>query len=313
MSQSKSQKWRYDPECAIPNGNIVWSNSNNTVLSFVGGNTGTNITVKGNAKGETKLTANLKGFIGKQPEFNVKVTDLEETDAWVFIVGDGSKYAATPSHVTNVFNATNQRVSQFGTKLRIAGIIYTNNPAWFDIADSNVAHTNMGTVAIPTNSLRVFFVDKIDGGDTLGFNGDYSMAVSATTDIAKLATILAHEVGHACGLNDIYPWYEDIGNGIPFTDIFDAGVVRKDRMEDEKDWGAGYYQHDLLHTNLLTRLLMHGYYHENMNHVPHGSVYGIHYEWVRIGTTWVKQVHKSNAKIGLNSITRRRPEHLTHP
>ena len=76
---------------------------------------------------------------------------------------------------------------------------------------------------------------------------------------------------------------------------------------DVKDWGVGYYQKDLLHTNLITRLLMYGVKNPNMNHVPHGSVYGV------FRRTPSSPLEIGMAPVGLNSITNRQPVHLIRP
>lgn len=120
-------------------------------------------------------------------------------------------------------------------------------------------------------------------------------------------TTLAHETGHACGLRDIYPFVRNNTNVI-ICDIFNAGVVQAGYMN-PKDWGAGYYQRDLLHTNLITRLLMYGYGSADdiRGHIPHGSVYGAYYpRGSNLPVTGMSEV-------GLNSITNRQPIHANRP
>jgi hypothetical protein len=199
----------------------------------------------------------------------VKVTDLLDVDAWFFIVGSNGVYTTTPLQITNLVNQANPHISQFGIRLRIAGITHTNNPAWYDIANSRITAVEMGKVINPANGLKVFFVNTINGGSTLGFNDPYCMATAMSgIDYATLPITFAHEIGHSCNLRDIYARQGGL-------DIYTAGVVQAGYM-DAKDWGAGYYANDLLHTNLITRLLMYGYDSPNAGHVPHGRVYGVH-------------------------------------
>jgi len=288
-----------------PGAEITWEISDHDVLNFVDGNTGSTVTVAGTSVGVAKLTAHIKGLSEPPPEFNVKVTDLPYTDVWAFIVSNNVTAAWTPTAVSNLVNQANPEVSQFGIQLRVVGIIYTNNPSWYDITNTTWAHTNMGAVANPGNGLKVFFVNEINNGRTLGFNGSNCMAIATGTNIIKLGTTLAHETGHACGWRDIYSSRGNNTNVI-IIDIFDAGIVKKEYM-DTKDWGAGYYQNDLLHTNFITRLLMYGISHGNKGHVPHGDVYGIY------RPRGSNQFIKGKVPIGLdNPNFTRQPKHTDY-
>jgi len=61
---------------------------------------------------------------------------------------------------------------------------------------------------------------------------------------------LAHEIGHACGLDDIF--LDDVGYELVSEALLGSA-----------NWsggtGTGYYPSGLLHRNLIQRLLMYGY------------------------------------------------------
>ena len=121
----------------------------------------------------------------------------------------------------------------------------------------------MGNVPNPANGIKAFFVGEMNNRNTLGSNGLSCMVLSKDAD----EVTLAHETGHYCDLRDIYI-------SQPGFSIANAGVVQASYF-DPKDWGAGYYEEGLMHTNLIKRLLMYGIRHDDRGHVPHGHVRGV--------------------------------------
>ena len=240
------------------------------MLNFLNGNEGNTVTVTGTSVGEAKLTANIEGFTGPPPEFNVKVTDLKPVKAYIWIVCDnnGNPCVSAP-YVTNKVDEANIWLAQKGIDLQIAGINYTNRSDWLTMPSSGVAHDTLRELSHSGDGLKIVFVKGINGAR--GFNGSDCIGIGLdATD-----TTLAHEVCHAGGLRDIYAVVRDRNTGAIILDIFDAGVVQAGYM-DVKDWGTGYYQNGLLHTNLITRCLMYGTWSPNRGHIPHGSVHGVH-------------------------------------
>jgi len=119
---------------------------------------------------------------------------------------------------------------------------------------------------------------------------------------------LAHEVGHASGLDDIYMTYTAT-NGVTAS-IANAGVVKSEYL-DPRDWGSGYYPYDLLHTDLIKRLLMYGEGGYGGTGVPHGDVWGVRLITVQIGNgEYIRQpTTEGKARVGLESMNRN-PKHL---
>ena len=289
---------------------ITWSNDNNR-LTFQGASTGTtNVTVKmGNTLGNTKLTANLKGFIGKQPEFNVNIYGQTSygIDAW--IVGDGTNWATTPAEITNKVNYASLVLKQKGIHLYVRSVTYTNRADWLTfthvvsstgtiiIRASRVAHDTLGVLPHDGNGIKVVFVNSIQGAN--GFNGALCIGMGA----GALPTTLPHEIGHALGLKDIYISYRKRDNTV--ENINDAGAVKSDYMN-AKDWGAGYYPENLMQTNLVKRLLMYGVGNpasDARGYIPHESVYGVWYEIVNSQEVVHKGVN-DKAPVGLDCMTK---------
>jgi len=85
------------------------------------------------------------------------------------------------------------------------------------------------------------------------------------------ANVLAHELGHAAGLKDIY--YKNGNKEIPVD-----ALVKKTWLKE--DWNNGpppaYYDLSLRQADLVKRLLMHGYSYGNNIDIPAGKVYGVY-------------------------------------
>jgi len=218
----------------------------------------------------------------------------------VYIVcdDDGGNPAVTKEHAIAVFTEANRYLRQVAATLDITAdsIQYTNRTAWKVVNTTTnnfpLRIRNMGRVPKGDSHLRIFFVDSINNSNRIGFNCDYFMV------IAKNATgvVLAHEFCHAGGLRDIYAQRDGVS-------IADAGVVKEEYMP--KDW-SGYYPSGLLHTNLITRLLMYGYLHPDMGDIPGGRVYGVYRP--RVNGRLLPPV-KDMVPVGLQDLNRQ-PKHL---
>ena len=64
-------------------------------------------------------------------------------------------------------------------------------------------------------------------------------------------------------------------NDYNIESIEDIGLTKTQYMH-PKDWGAGYYPADTLHTNLVTKLLMYGYMEDDALDIPHGDIRGVY-------------------------------------
>lgn len=215
---------------------------------------------------------------------------------WIVCDDDGSNPSVTKDHVLSVFAGANTVLRQVVMSLDITAgdIQYINRSAWKDLSRTNSTHQQtlreMG--ACPKNgNLRIFFVNTVHGSDCDGFNTRYCIAM------AKHASgiSLAHEVCHVGGLRDIYVTYDNVS-------IADAGVVREEYIP--KDW-SGYYPRGLLHTNLITRLLMYAYIVPDMGDIPLGRVYGVYRPMVN---GMLQPPEKGMVPVGLQDLNRQ-PEH----
>jgi len=182
---------------------------------------------------------------------------------------DGNNPAVTKEHVVARFNEANAILRQAGMHFPVTvdSVQYINKSAWKNLNRTNNNYTvirrDMGLVP-KDDALRIFFVDAVNGSTFTGVTARRSMAVGKNAS----GITLAHEIGHICGLFDIY---DTRGN----VTIADAGVVKAEYL-DPKDWAAGFYPDTLQQADLVKRLLMYGYVSPDAGYIPHGRVYGVH-------------------------------------
>ena len=112
------------------------------------------------------------------------------------------------------------------------------------------------------------------------------------------ARTIAHEIGHACGLPDIYD--EDSR-----TSLKVEGMPSKERMPD--DWG--WYPPSVKQADLVRRLLMYGVYSYSKADISYGDIYGLYYTnfWNRTTRKWERVWQLNNVPIGFGRHGNRNP------
>jgi len=114
--------------------------------------------------------------------------------------------------------------------------------------------------------LNLFFVSSL-GGINNAFHNLYGIAVEGNVTSGR---VLAHEVGHACDLQDIYVEYEDEDGKISII-----GEFLMDSWKMPMDWANGYHPPEMTYPEVVKRLLMYGKTDGTEVRVPKGRIYGI--------------------------------------
>lgn len=138
---------------------------------------------------------------------------------------------------------------------------YNNSPyAVIDIENTTQWVTMFGSISTD-DGLKIFFVPQINGGAcAFTASGGIVIGPQYTT------RTICHEIGHACGLCDIYDEAEDCDESV-------TGVIRKSWMP--QDWG--HYRTVTTHAELLQGLLMYGYDSAEGVDITFGDIHGLWY------------------------------------
>ena len=196
--------------------------------------------------------------------------------------------------ISNQVVSVNRIYSQVAMSFTIESISHTNSTRL-----TNVVYTNDTQIAElcsltnHTDGLEVYFVESITG-EADAFCGSSGIVVGRNfTD-----TTLAHEIGHACGLCDIY----DFADGMSVT-----GMPQKAYFT--HDWG--WYPENVTQAQIVRRLLMYGYNTDSTHKgdISRGDVYGVWYEykWNSMLNSYYKHWYLSNAPVGFKLHGNRHP------
>ena len=200
---------------AYPDSMIEWEASGDGAVSFVGASCGREVCVRGVSPGDVTLSAKFGTCVSSPPSFTFRVVTNRTVrlSAWIVENKNLEAVASTVERVNAMVKAANDIYAQVGVTFDLGDrIAITNIPAAYDINEEGAANGRwdigrLADLASSTGGLECYFVNSItrirDDGSTaalLGLHVDSGLAVAASAG----GVILAHELGHAFGMSDIY-------------------------------------------------------------------------------------------------------------
>jgi hypothetical protein len=221
-------------------------------------------------------------------------TNSVKLNCWI-IGDDGGNTAFTYDGVSNLVNKVNEIYSQVVLTFVIDSISHTNNTYLSDLIYTNTAQKHaICNITNNTGGLELYFIRSLSGRPT-AFCSLRGIVIGPNAN----ARTVAHEIGHACGLPDIYNYYTG-------TSLAVYGSPSKDRMVD--DWG--WYPSSVSHSNSVERLLMYGIKSNVKADISYGDVFGLHYTnfWNRTTRKWERVWKLDNAPIGFGLHGNRNPQ-----
>lgn len=205
--RGRTARFRIDvAPAAFPDDSIVWNVSNPGALVPASGLRGREITVTGGvASGGSMLTVDIAGWDGPAPLANVHTLSSETViplHAWIVCGTNGPVTDATT--VRAMVDRANDIYRQVGRRFALqepVGFTATNQE-WAVITKDTTgdwpAFRSLIDTHHVTTGVEVYFVTCICGAGGLSLPG--GCAVRATSD----PNTLAHELGHAQGLPDLF-------------------------------------------------------------------------------------------------------------
>ncbi len=286
---------------------ITWEATPSEGLT-VGNNHGTVCTVTPMQTGTWTLTANIPGYEGGMPSIQFEAVEETTTMVYAYILGNNGDYRTTAAEVTNLIAEVNEIYEQVGMRFELA-VVETQevNPNLLEINARTVsegAPLNICNLTQHADGLELYFIHTFNLDDVRAFNWLYngeSVGIIVPAGVSSLK--LAHEIGHSCGLSDIY----DVDPSIvgPFQPSI-SGPKRLAWMPD--DWGSTspseHFYQDNLHKSIISALLMLGM-NVNESDLSFGDIHGIWYQWVND----VKVYETSLASVGVSTHINRHPHH----
>gem|GEM_PF-1863558 len=237
-------KLRVLPE-SFPDGMVTWADSMGRV-SFPAGNTGREVTAQGVAAGDFWLSAQIEGATSASwnPYILGKVLAPTTNQLHFYVICDASGAPSVTEDTIDAWVAEANRIYRQAAMTFVkASVTRVERPDWLNIT-SYYQLFQMFRHAKETGGLEVYCVSSLFGGRASGINLAGGMAVEA----GAKKFVLAHEIGHACGLSDIAELFLGYGRITQES----AGWL---------NWGGGgggtgYYPRALTHRAFVRRLLM---------------------------------------------------------
>lgn len=214
------------------------------------------------------------------------------------IVEDGERGSfINMTEISNKVTEVNRIFRQVAMSFEIQSCIQTNDALLATVVLTNANQRARLYSILPNgDGLKVIFVNDIEDAAVACWN-PYGIIVESSTS----AIDIAHELGHACGLGDVY---DDVF-GSNFV-ISVSGVVGKNRMPD--DWGR--YSGSLEQSVFVRRLLMYGFANTKTGvDISYGDIDGVWFDADNEQTAYVNSNcwHTTMAPVGFHYHGNRYP------
>ena len=280
----------------FPDANISWS-CTNTGMSFVGGVTnGRTVQMVGSQLGDWEAQVTVRANTTNSATLHGTILEKKTVKVYLHIVrrDDGTSPSSSVEHFIELLDGANQIHKQSGIEFELDGpVLYTNKTDWLVISTNNdfEEYDLLQSWSSHTGGIEVYCINNFDG---VNYNGltwtisDARAGVTITTNAT--AGTLAHELGHACELDDIYDHVILNGHRVELsTNLVQQSWAPLDWCTNMCNGGYGQLQQK----QLVKRLLMYGYEEHHAVDIPAGFISGLNDEGVAV-----------NCSVGLSNMTR---------
>ncbi len=226
------------------------------------------------ATGSENLTATLQVDVGdcpgRAPQFTLCATTMHEVKIYPCVIHqEGELPPITSAILDSLLDEVNSIYRQAGMYFSVgSSIMCITNDIWakYGLVDASVA-VQIRNIMSGTNGLEVYFIPGNDSDDEpLGKHNSYGIIVKATSS----ATVIAHEIGHACGWGDVYT---SRGGNSP-SELHEWLCATRMPQDWNNGTGSRFYDPQLMQQDIIPRLLMHGVNAGGQADIPAGSVFG---------------------------------------
>ena len=303
---------------SFPDDRISWVPSEG--LQIVGSSKGRRVKVVGTGLGEQTLSVLVGSCASPAPTFTVTVVDNVTVNlrAWIIEDAEYHKRPVEPDDVRQMVKDANDVYAQVAVTLNlIEPIVITNIPNAYNAlynppasATSKWSFWDIVNLQSDTGGLECYFVNSFtDSSGTLAANCSSGLVVTAQADYLDLA----HEIGHAFGMADIYDSREPSGGG-DLVSLTPADMISCTNAP--ADWSGGsvgkgnggtrYYANGTTMSEVLSRMLMKGIRDsaDTPRDITSGDIYGVYVTGKKPNET----IHKGLAPVGF-PWENRNPQH----
>jgi hypothetical protein len=290
----------------IPDADIHWEVSGAGMVFADGTDYGREVRMTADRAGAWVAIVTVSNSTLPPARLRGRCLEKKTVPVFLHIVRDnnGQNPAMTVAHFQELLAGANQIFEQAAIEFQLAtNVTYIDHAAWLTIPtnDNLAVYGALQATSSHTGGIEVYCVNHFDGDHFRGLTWNIQDARAGLTIVsAATARTLAHELGHVCGLDDIYT--EDEANGMT-TAIPAEWLTHKAWLPN--DWcleaPAGGYG-GATQTEMIERLLMYGLDEagvwERMADIPEGRVFGVNLD-----------ARRRLVSVGLSGMGLREPQH----
>jgi len=234
-----------EPQGSLPDESIHWNIASGDVTFYGGNDTGREVIIRGGgAASDLKLEVDIAGAtLTPKPYIHGKVLVPKTVQIRAYVICSNGVEAVSAATIEAWIAEANRIYRQAAITFTLVGSIQYihGHETWFNIDDKD-KFRDMCSYTNNTGGLELYCVNTLYG-QANGIHSTLGMAVKFDAPM----TTLAHEIGHACGLKDLYDY--NAGDGLVSEDK--AGAL---------NWsggvGTGYYPPTLAYRDLTYRCIM---------------------------------------------------------
>jgi hypothetical protein len=254
----------------IPDEAIHWTRSNDNVAFYSGQDTGREAIIRGVTPGDFTLEVAIDDLPATyRPYIHGRVLDPTVTPIHVYIVCSNGVPAISTNTVHAWVAEANRIYSQAAMSFCVAGVEYVTSNNWFVIGNETEFY-QMTSYANVAEGLELYCVNRMSsvgahsGMQFIPADARCGLAVRADA----ITSALAHEIGHACYLQDLkYALNDLVGEGLVGAQNWSGGTA------------TGYHSPDMKHRDLVKCILMYYQAEPTITDIPLGSVVGAYAVW----------------------------------
>lgn len=295
-----------------------WSTSASGKFGFVN---------SGSVVGQGQVNIDIEGVYTPEPKFKGQSLPLKTIGAKCVVIRDssgnnpaiGDSSASDVEIIDQILGGVNRIWRQAGLVFEIDGdVTYIDNSSYTDGLTYWEMYEIVSSFDVSEDEIEIYFVPTIEG-DALGMDvrlsGESGLFVacanlgsqSASSDVSG---VLAHEIGHAFYLKDIYLEIDGLNDSNEWaTCIIPRGIPASVNYLAD-DWNGDYwlapryYPQEIVHRDVINRVLMNGFKSDwdggEFRDIPNGRIFGCRYE--RIQDNFYIGVSSGNVDVGINTL-----------
>ena len=245
---------------------------------------GTEARIRFDSAGGKDVWFSMPGYVCAEPLTRCLVyPDKKRVPLHKFYIADETgRISESPVGSTAALTEVNRIWRQAGIEFFWASITYTDKyPQFSSVRADTPGLADFSTKFPGREGIRVFFAHHVsdENGNLCMFTlqsdspDDFGLSFGIFLDPRCSPGVLAHELGHACGLSDIYTSFPDAEEDAPEF----RREVRPDDFPDDGTGAEFYFPAGTTRSEMVSRLLMfgHGAVREWQADLPYGTVPGL--------------------------------------